>query len=361
MNYKKNSLIFLTILIFLLITIGTFNYILDPVGLYRPNRYEYGIAKILLSGKNVANVGDYEDRLMNKFYIENMKYKPKIIVIGSSRSFFISSKNNKNEFFNTSVTGASLVDLVSFYDIYKNKGIHPKTIIICADPWLLNKHEGEEDSHPLRFEYYNMLNQLNYSHNNSSMSIDGYFIKKVKELISMPYFLASWKKFRSSSKQSNNSFNYYPTDKQIDENYTIKKHDGSLSYSIKYNNVSVAEANEKTRKFVNNKMDVLLGDFKDLKNVDIFESVVNDMQKNKITVILFLAPYHPYMYSVIEKNSKYHNVINTEHYFRDFAKKNKIKIYGSYNPKQLNLSEKDFYDGAHLKEISIKKLNILDY
>lgn len=360
MNYKKSSIIFIIVLICCLLAVAIFNFIMDPANLFKASGYEYGIAKILLSGKNAANVGDYEDRLMNKFYIENMKYIPETIVLGSSRSFFITRQNHKNDFFNTSVTGASLVDLVGFYDIYKNKRIIPKTIIICAEPWFLNKRPGSEDSHPLRFEYYDMLNKLKYPCYNSPFSVNSYFIGKVKELFSMPYFLASLSKLKDGSKQTHNNYNYYPTDKQTDLNYTIKKYDGSLSYSIKYNNVSVKEANEKARKFVNTKMDILLGEFQDLKNVDIFEALINDMQKEKITVILFLAPYHPYMYSAIENNSKYHNVINTENYFRDFAKKNNIKIYGSYNPRKLNLSEKDFYDGAHIKEKVMKRFNILN-
>lgn len=362
MNYKKNSLIFLISLLVFLGFVTVFNYIVDPVGLYKPNGYEYGIAKILLSGKNVANISDYDERLMNKFYIEKMDYTPDTIVLGSSRSLFIEpGTHSKEKFYNVSIHAACLQDLVAMYGIFVKREITPKKILICLDPWLLNEHGPNKRWQPLKHEYYDEISRLNIDTAKPKYTLDTYSLMKLKELVSMPYFLASCDKFKKQMTGNNaNKYNYYATTKRVLD-VAVKRSNGTLSYPAKIRHTTLAESIENGKRYSKYpKFIVAYEDFPKLVDTDLFEAFIKDMQKKHIKITFFLPPYQPYVYSTIEKDPFYKQVFAAEKYYINFAKRNNIKIYGTYNPKKLNLSEKDFYDGIHLKETVIKRLNILN-
>lgn len=358
MNYKKSSLIFLTILIVSLVAIATFNYIVDPAGMFRTTKYEYGIAQILLKGENVANLSDYNERLVQKYFIQNINFKPKIIVLGSSRSLFI-APNNKEDFFNNSVSGASFEDMIAIYGIYNYKKITPKTILICLDPWLLNINNGQSRWQSIKNEYDYEASQLNIETN--STAFNSYELKKLQELVSIPYFLASINQLKHKKNFKEEEKNKYFETKENYLDVSVKRKDGTYAYPIDYRSVNLTQINQAARTYANTVPIYSLGDFTKLSNKDLFEALISDMLKKKIKVIFFLAPYHPYVYSVIKTNSKYHQVLEAEKYFVKFAKNNKIPLIGSYNPAKINLSEIDFYDGMHLKESAIKKMNVLGY
>lgn len=357
MEYKKNTLIFLTTVIILLTAVAIFNYNVDPAGMFRNDKYEYGVAKLLLKGKNVANLFDYDERLLQKYFIQNINFKPDVIVLGSSRSLLVApNKTDKRNFFNNSVSSSSLKDIIAIYGLYDYKKIKPQTIVIALDPWLLNGDASQIKSQSIQSSYDYELSKLGISSDKSYTNLNS--IRKFQELISMPYFLASWDKIKGQKKLK--QLDYYPTD----ENYLdvqIKRKNGTVGYESEFRNVSLEKANQKAVTYANEEEIYSLGDFKKLCNTKLFEAFISSLIKQKIHVVFFLPPYHPYVYSVISTTPKYRNVLEAEKYFADFANKNHIYIYGSYNPDKLNLSEKDFYDGMHLKESTVEKMNLLQY
>ena len=357
MEYKKNTLIFLTSVITLLIIVATFNYNVDPAGLFRKTEYEYGIAKIMLEGKNVANLSDYDERLVLKYFIQNINFQPNTIVLGSSRSLLIAPNNNyKKNFFNSSVSGASLKDIVAIYGLYDYNKVKPKTIIIALDPWLLNTDVGQIKWQSIQSSYNYELSKLGIE--NDEFHSNSNNIRKLQELISMPYFKASCDKLKMLKKEKR--LEYYPTDAYYLD-VSIKRKDGTIGYDSEYRNSSLEKINQSAVTYANAEEIYSLGDFKKLSNEKLFEAFVKNLISQNIHVVLFLPPYHPYVYSVISNTAKYHKVLEAEKYFSNFANKNHLYIYGSYDPHKLNLSDNDFYDGMHLKESTVKRMNILQY
>ncbi|MEG1863512.1 MAG: hypothetical protein RR198_07900, partial [Oscillospiraceae bacterium] len=60
-------------------------------------------------------------------------------------------------------------------------------------------------------------------------------------------------------------------------------------------------------------------------------------------------PYHPIAYDTALANSEhYKGMFLAEVFCRDIAKKYNIKVYGSYDPKQLGLVGSDFMDELHI-------------
>ena len=86
---------YLSFYLFLTITgmlaVAATNYCVDPAQLFSGGNYEQGVADILLSGNNVANVSNYDERLLQKAYVNNLKRRNDVIVLGSSRSMQIKS------------------------------------------------------------------------------------------------------------------------------------------------------------------------------------------------------------------------------------------------------------------------------
>ena len=113
------------------------NYWVDPANRFSGGKYERGLAELVLAGKHAANVTDYDERVFEKFYIAGTTHKKDLIVLGSSRTLPIGAASglfrDKN-YFNNSVSGASLEDLMAIYSLWRQKGLLPSAIVLGLDP-----------------------------------------------------------------------------------------------------------------------------------------------------------------------------------------------------------------------------------
>jgi len=138
---------FIKKLIFLLpilcVIIG-FNYFIDPANIFRSEKYYKEVVGVLLKGKNVANIMNYDERLLQKEYINGISKRKEIFVLGSSRVMQISSSVFPgHSFLNNGVSGASIEDDMAIYWMYRKKGFIPSIVVLGLDPWLLNKNNGQ--------------------------------------------------------------------------------------------------------------------------------------------------------------------------------------------------------------------------
>lgn len=331
---------------------ATLSYIEDPGGAFSDNTYEGGIANILLSGHNVANVKNYDERLLQKDVIKNDRRKIDVIVLGSSRSMQLrSSEFSGQTFFNHGVSGASIEDHIAILDLYQEKGTIPKTIIIGVDPWILNANNNQNRWTSLKQEYQNGIAricstslQYNPDSENIGSNIDRYF-----SLISRPIIIASIMEiFRES---------YYPTD--CDElDVAVRLKDGAFSDPSSSRIKTIGQIDSSANEYANRNPIYSLGNFTyiDKDSKTRFESTIHYLKTKNVTVILFLPPYHPIVYQKMKTDSRYMIVGEVERYFKDFALMENIQTVGSYDPNLLNLSSIDFYDGQHPSRETIKKI-----
>ena len=70
MNEKRYFIIFFVVVGLLLGTAAIVSYVEDPGGAFNNNNYENRIADIMLSGHNVAHIGNYDERLLQKALIK---------------------------------------------------------------------------------------------------------------------------------------------------------------------------------------------------------------------------------------------------------------------------------------------------
>lgn len=355
MGFKKCFFFIVGFTIIGLLAIAGFNYRMDPAGMFRSDQYEAGIADIIVSKQNVANLSDYDERLVQKYILEKGAQKLDVLVLGSSRTMQIHGYLFPGQsFFNNSVSSAALEDDIAIFDMYKERNLLPKKVILGLDPWLLNGNNELHAWETLRDQYYAGASYLGIDIKNEkgSASANTRQYRKYMELISMPYLKASMDSWKKRSKGM-----YYPT-QETDLPESIRFADGALGYPASKRNISVEDAHKAAMEFNKNELGKFLGNFDKLdeRNMDKFVRFVEYMQNQGIEVVFFLSPYHPLVYENIVNDPKYAAVLKTENYFREFAKEHNIVVMGDYDPTASNLSDDGFYDGMHPKTESINKI-----
>lgn len=330
----------------LLVVLVVINYMGDAANIFN-SEYEKQMAKILINGDYVTNISNFDDRIFQKELIHDMESAPEILVLGSSRTMMINSDHFQNtKLFNSSVTGASMEDIIALFQMYKERNLLPKKVIIGIDPWLLNENNGQSRWKSIK----NFYNRYDKNANSNSIKFKN-FIYKYDQLISLSYFQASLK---SLIKETEGNSKPLATINKYNSTNT-KLLDGSLVFNSAYRDASQIEINFKIKRYIQGRI-YSIENFEDISD-DIwykFKSFVLDLKNKNIAVNFFICPYAPLVFDKVSK--EYPNVIRTENLINDFAQDNEIKVYGSFNPYKLGFDETYFYDGMHCKEKGNEKI-----
>lgn len=334
----------------ILIIVGLTNFLIDPAQLFN-NHYENGMVKIINDGYNVANTGNYDNRLFQKIYINKLSEAKDIIVIGSSRSMQVRDELFTDTFFNNSVPGAVIEDYIAITQLYALNDKLPQKVILGVDPWAFNINHGQERWKSYQ-EYYQSFMENNNIITEKIRLFFSRFSTNASKLLSVKYFQGSIEYFLFSD----NNFDYFPTKKEKISS-KIKLNDGSLIYDKTYRNVTKKEIERKAKNYINGTL-YSIEDFSEINDIYLeqFKDLINFYKIKNVEVILYLPPYHPIVYDYIVNNKKYEMVKIVESYLKKFGFENNIQIIGSYNPNIFKLESKDFYDGMHPKEKAIIKL-----
>lgn len=346
-NSMKGFILKITALflpLFLLLVVV--NYFGDAAKLFHSD-YEKKIASIINSGAYVTNIENYDDRILQKELIQGFIESPEIIVIGSSRTMLISKDLFISKtFFNNSVAGANLKDLIAIYQLYKENNILPRKIILGIDPWMFNNNESGIRWKSLG-KYYNTFN----SENNVSSNLSDGSMYKWSQLFSLSYFQVSVRQLSDRLKKNSEPM----TTNSIENITNTKLSDGSLVYGEAYRSASSIEVENKINKYIEGDIYGMNGfDENYLKNLSILNSLCEDIIKRKIVIEFFLAPYPIKSYEALSK--KYSDIVNLEKEIRKFADSANIRVIGSFNPNIFEFGNEFFYDGMHCKKEAIEKL-----
>jgi hypothetical protein len=335
------------------------NYIGDAARIF-DKEYENKMSSIIHNGSYVTNISNYEERLFQKYFIKSISKKPDIVVIGSSRSMYIRDEYFENQILiNSSVSGASVEDLIAIYQIYKSQNILPNRIILGVDPWIFNSNNGQKRWLSINFFYnqfkkrsenqdFNIYESYRYK---QLISLLHFQFSKYKQLLSISYFQSS---LQNIPYVINGNLEPVATKSKLNFGNTILL-DGSLVYGV-----SIRERTYK--KVIERAIHHISGEIYSLKNFNRisekywrdFYNLIKDMKENNIDVSLFLPPYHPIVFEKIRTD--YSIVLSVEQKVRDLAKKENLEVFGSFDPQKEGLSGDNFFDGIHCNEMAISKI-----
>jgi len=343
---------FFLLLIILITSISIFNFFIDSAGIFGNKSYLSKSATDLVSGKMIAGLTDYDERLFHSLIIKKDKQKVDTIILGSSRAMVTRKKfvvNKKSVFFNHSVSGASLEDYMAVVDLYETKRKYiPKNIIIGIDPWIFNKFNGQLRWSSWKDNYFDILAKVMNKKIDNKFSLNSI---KWKQLINYDYTISNI----FFLKRNFNRDPYYITS-ILDIEDSVRDLDASLYYPLSLRNPDSKLVKKRALSFVTKGQVYSLEKFERLDNIDEFEKFIIYLKNRDINVSFALFPYNPITYNLLVKDKDYIIIQEVEEYLKQFARDNKLRVFGSYNPDKFNFKNSDFSDGMHGLEIISKTI-----
>ena len=345
------------------------NVAVDPANLFTGAAYERGIADLLAAGKNVASIANHDDRLVQRFYAEQIAEAPDVLVLGSSRSMQIrKTVVGKHTFFNASVTEATVPDFEGILQLYLARGHLPRTVILAVDAWDLQTTDYLAGWKTLSRERNALLEAMIREQPSLGATLvdrqSGGLLGRLSgwshygQAVSPSYFQASWQELeRRIRKPDTARKQYYATDKTALD-VAVKLADGSLVYGTAMRERTPA-AVEREAQIYNTKwrdtLDQRTGKIEPVKKAE-FEALVDYLAARGIHVAFYLGPYHPTTYSFFkrEKNTRIGGAL--EDYIRALAAKRGMTVVGSYDPAKAGVNATDFFDALHVRESGVAKM-----
>lgn len=345
---KKLLLKLSFIFIPLAIIIVAINYTVDPANIFSGDAYVDKIATILASGNNADNISNYNERLLQKHFLQKQKEKiPDIIIMGSSRTMEISSNIYADKkLLNIGVSHANINDLIALAGLLEELKIKSKEVVINVDPFLICKGDKGADEWITLKEYHQKFSLANCKNviNCEAIEEEDNQLKKYYTLVTFDYFKNSLEfLYKGNTKSVEN------VGKNIPKKYG-RYVDGSVAYSNSYQHpdtMIVANVAKGMGKLVVPEIDT--------NKLNYLKCLFNYFKTNGTTITLTMLPFHTNYYD--EANVKQKNIFNTyETFYNSLAQQNNIKIIGSFNAKKEGLNNVDFYDTYHCNGNAIKRI-----
>ncbi len=329
------------------------NYSVDPAHLFeKTGEQEALIAEQLLAGKNVSGFELYNDRLIARYLLERRTERPNVLILGSSRTLNMGSYLfPRSRVVNGSMLASTVREVLAAYQIVHSRGLHPDTVVVGVDAWMLNADAYDERWTAIKPQFDSALRTFGISEwpgrtsTNESQS-------RLGALFSADYFQQSIKSLRGSEPKPK----WTVSDSNLNVGFT-RTPDGSYTYSLAERTKTADEVEAKAAKYTSGTV-YMLGEYAkvDSTHVRAITALLQLIRQDGSQPILFLTPYHPSVYGKLAADPRYRIVIESEAVLREVAKRLAVPVVGSYDPGAVGLSSADFYDGHHLRETGMVKL-----
>ncbi|HAD96662.1 MAG TPA: hypothetical protein DCG19_04600 [Cryomorphaceae bacterium] len=336
----KRFLLKLLGLIPFFLIIGAVNYSIDSKNYITENEQLNEAAEQIMAGKLIAT----RERLLQhdfvKRYIDRRGKKDEVNVMGSSKCMVIdSSFFPRSSFFNYYVSNSSFVEYLAITYWLDEKDLLPDTLIMeLSLSQFHNMYTGQP-------EYYydackTFCNQLNIP----PPDMEGSPHKSAAyHLFSLSYFFLNL--------QQNKSEKYFVTRDPHLKNHFVLQPDGSL-WVGQYLQLSKEEKKRRVQDPTADKLEWI-------KNLDPnvkqgFRALIEFLQSKHTTVILYLPPYHPETYRLYVKDNPLFEELNS--LSNELQSEYKLEKLGAYNPYELQLDDRYFYDALHISKEGFAKI-----
>ena len=327
------------------IIIAIVNYKVDPANIFTEEAYIDGIAKIIINRHNVSNISNYDERLLLKKIVSNLKFQPDRVILGSSRIMEIGSDFYPTDtVINCGVSHANIYDITALCGILAENKRLPKKLLINLDPFTLSDKVTNEWL-SIASDYKFMLNNMQFSNQTEDKSDNLFNDKRFKSILSFSYFKESLNFI-----VNRNSKMYLDIGRSIP--YPNGRFfDGTISYSKAYTNPDTLAFETIAKEYAVKNSNGNL----DNEKVIILDKLIDYLISKNIIVEFVMIPFHPFYYTTLNSYHK-NELIEYEKFYINFASKKGIKILGSFNPSKYGLINSNFYDAFHPSKQAIKKI-----
>lgn len=330
--------------LFALIVVGSMavlNYAIDPARLFTSRDYERTIAEHFLRGEDLAEIADYDERLVQKFYVEKLVRPPEVLILGSSRSMQMSSKSFPgSSFYNASVTGPTLEDHIAIYGLYASSKKLPKSVIMCLDPWMLTNQSGWDRWKSLYREYVVGAQHAGLDARYSARADLYYRLRRFASLLSPNYFQTSL----AMLSEGRFGGGYHVRRPGDSSDGAVRYSDGSYDYEKSRNERPMLQVHVSAVRYAAQMPRYVIED----GLAQAFQRFVSAIRRDGVNVVFYLPPYNPATYTNFDASTR-NSMERMEQYIRGFARERAIRVIGSYDPSQTGYAESDFVDGDHVR------------
>jgi hypothetical protein len=322
------------------------NVRVDPANIFSGEKYLDKITAILVSGNNVDNIANYNERLLQKKVLFKQMQSPQVLVMGSSRimeinSLFFSDK----KMLNIGVSHANINDLIAITGVVDSLKLIPRQVIINVDPFLICKGDKGTGEWKSLFTFHDYFLNKNYGIRTAGSADETEQVfRKYYTMITFEYFKESIA-FVMAGKNKE----VYNVGKKPPAKYG-RYADGSIAYSAAYTHPDttlVADVSKRMSKEI----------IKDIDSVKLkyLNYLIDFFRKNKTEITIVKLPFHPDYFSGV--NEKQNHVFDYyENFFDNWAIQKHLNIKGGFSARKLNISRANFYDAYHCSGNSIKAI-----
>ena len=267
----------------------------------------------------------------------------------------------QDSIYNHCVSGGNLMDYFAILGLYNDLcGKIPQNIIIEISPWVFSNvsqvkrwQENWEYSNSAIAFYNNVIGKITFFskisfYNNPIFSFQYLYTNLTKTMQNLM-------KFGFKEGLLNNKL---IVRESLDNHEQADLPDGVIRYPYEVENKNesrtkkVKESSKKTVTYQNcDKMQSI-----DKERFENFVSLIDYLQKQKINIIFFLAPFSETQSKYIYKSNSNPVFIDIEKALIQLAIKHNIKLIGSYDASKYRLKDEDFSDFMHGDKKSIYKV-----
>jgi hypothetical protein len=369
-----------SLLVPILIGMIWINWSVDPVMLYYghfddPSRHPYVgvITKDLLAGKPHSTVAFYSERLVDEAMFRSQP-KIDVLVLGSSMAKPIHHEMFPGlSFFNASIYGGRLEEMIAMWDVARACGVRPKRVLLQLDQAAVGKR-----TYPLSAEWSTIFHQARQRLCGDDGPLDrgsgfapnidprvpgdqaaGFTggrgpLHPYDTLISPRYLqlsvLFAVRKWWSA--------NAIPVLFAGEDQHELLP-DGSVEWCSHWRLRKITDFHLPTE---NSQVPIIAAEW--MRPVEnqrrLFEAFVLDLQKSGTQVEFVLLPSNPWLYGLALKEfgqaGKTLPSADTEAYLRAFTGRHMIRVHGSLDPAKVGVGEEDFVDFLHMRRESVARL-----
>jgi hypothetical protein len=334
-----------------------FNAWIDPARLVAPRSAEREIARVLASGQAVTDFANYDDRAIEKHLAPLRRGRPEVLALGSSRMQVIrrsgspgvrgSESRTPVAFVNGAMQGAVLDDVLGVYGLYDTPERRPRRVLLGVDPWT--ESVSGEGWRSLAEERAMVMRRagIPVSPTRERLAL---WARSVRTLATPEYFRLSLYSFR---RYGTRGIQWRATDEAQNVEKT-KLPDGSVVWSMVSEDAAARSARFTSSELAHDTR------FHDLARRapgrrGALERFVRYLGSEGVAVTIVLVPFPAEVYDASRRMSG-DSLAAVERGVRAMAARAGAQIVGSYDPRVVGVTTRDFFDEDHLRPEPLARL-----
>lgn len=334
------------------------NALVDPGNVLGKGEAERRLAGDLLAGRRVRVARHYDEMLLQRRYAEGLPRAVDVLVLGSSRAMPVSQEAFPGRrVWNGSVSSAAIEDYIAVAQVFEDRGLRPRAVLIGLDPWILTA-PLRNTSVALDSELQRGLRRIDMgaAAERGSLPPARSARSRYLELVSPAYFQASLAVLASGGgrlrRRASRPAEAAP-EAPVDAGNLVHP-DGSVDWSAREETRAPEEVARLARQHGSSPPGYLAATDLRPERRRLLQAFVSRLRRDGVPVTFWLPPYHPDAYEGLRSRGPV--VAAAEAAFREIAASEGITVLGSFDPAIAGARAEDFVDAHHLRRTAALRL-----